>query len=899
MKHLFSYIVFCLLFFNTAHAGNKYPLPEDFEGKETRPILQRLEADEEDATLKLKDQMVITYEAAMYLYPKYSMQDIAQESFIKKIRPFFPTYTDEQLESRRTWLYAGAGMYEYGKQKYTEFLKKHLVPPTYKKVRSVNDYDHEDDVSYIEVPEGEYVKVYNFRKFLTYSDNLDERKAIAEFEAAQNKGDVLEQLNQAVQKIEWEKLPFYGIKYDNPLYSVNAISPLQYTKYGSIRLVANGEFIENRTEVEIALLATLPDNAFVLANTLNFNLRKPQIDLSQSQNIAPDYQILYPVPEHSALYPELYKYTGTFMILAKVKPIDPEKNIIIRAQTDITECDYNLDCAPQHYTLVQTIEPHGNDLFGNGMENYFFRAHATIPQAESKHLKLKEFSVQGDQEAEHLYLEFESNKSVDTFSVFIEETDGYTTFKEPLVSLRDNRIFVRLEPSEKFASRDLGNSEYIITADLNGKYFWRQTLVPKSSSDINVLTPNLGLGFFILAFIAGLLLNFMPCVLPIWAYKLLSMFRLHKKTQDVIHSDIKQMFAGVVMTSIAVFIFLVFTAAYFKPYIFGEHLQNQVFLMTILFGGMLLIQLLPYLISEALSDKMRYLNYVLGMVICFAAISCGAPYLSEVMTTAANTDIPTLCWSCLLILCGFCLPYVIGLKIKSMPHLLRFVHTQKRYVHILIRYALYFSYIWYILHIYWQTGFIYTLKVAIASVIFWLVINITIKFLQYLDGVLDEDISEKDVQKIKCGTYVFMTLMTFGFILIASISGAHRQAKEQLRNSEQAAVINQEEIAQELQQKHSVLVAVETDWCLRCRLNNILTFNSSNLQKWAKQHHLKYIHINPTKSADTINYLKRFNGRVDIPSYVLYTPIIQNGIILPSQPNLETIERILIHNQTR
>ncbi len=901
MKHLFSYIVFVFLIFNAvvANAADKYALPEDFMGTGTRAILQDYYDDEDSNKISLINQSVMMYEVGSYLYNKYTLEEIAEESFIEKLRPFFPMYNDEQLDSRRKLLYNGIEVYNYGKQKYTDIVGKYLVPHTLKTVRSDSEYDHPGEVPYMEAPEGEYIKVYNFKKFLSYSDNQDERAAIQKYEAQKNKDNVLEQFNDAMQKIEWKKVALYGIKYDNPLYSSNGITPPQKTEAGAIRLVTNGAFINGRDELEAGITAVVRPEMFVLANNLSLNLRKPQINLSQSQNIAPDYQIVYPVPLHSQVYPAVYKYTGNFMIMFKVRPIDIEKPILLRVETDMTECDYQLHCSPQHFSFEQVLEPKGDELFGNGMENYFFRIQASMPQSNLKHLTLNEFTVQKEQTKQSLFLEFESRKSVNTFNVFIEENEANTTFKKPLISLRDNKIFVRVEPTEEYAKRDLSNAEYIITANLNDKYFLRRTLVPEVSHFATALTADFDFGFFIFAFIGGLLLNFMPCVFPLWAYKLQTMYALHKKQTQIIRTDLKQLLRGILCGTVAVFGLLLIAKNFYTPYIWGVQLQNMPFVMTMLFVGLMLIKILPYVFENISRENIRFFNYALGIFGCVAAASCGAPYVSETLTSAVNDSYLILGLAYVFVVCGFCLPFMILLKTNYPQNVLKFVYQNKSSVNVLIKFALYLAIAWYLLLIYWQTGFIYTAKIMIAVAVFWFFADIFLKFLQYLNGVHDERVTPRHIALFMRGCYVVIVVLSLMFIIIASVSATHRQIKHRRITAENTVnTVDFTQIEHEIEQGNAVLVTIETDWCFSCRLNEMLVFNQPNFKKWTQLYHLKHIRVNQAKIDTHIaDYMKRYLGVVRVPFYVLYTPVVQNGIVLPNRPTVESMDRLLIYNK--
>lgn len=900
MKHLFWYIVFVFSIFNSVVHAQPLILPDDFEGPATKQILQIYKEDEEH--LRLGDRISIIWEVGEYLFDKYSPEEMQQEDFIEKLRPFFPKDDDATLESRRKLLYNGYNIYKYIKQKYAELVNKYLVPHSFKKVRSAADYDHSDEVPYIKTKDGEYAKVYNFKKFLTYSKNNDERTAIIEFEKAQTKEvSWSDKFNQAAQKIEWKKLSLYGIKYENPLYSHNGISEIKQTKFGSMRLVAKDSYIKNQQELVFALQGFIESDKFVLANSISPFLKKVQVSLDNSQNIADDYQIIYPLPLKSVIFPEIHKYTNEYIILLKIKPLDMQKSVILRANVWINECDYQLQCESQKLEFEQQLEPTGEELFGNGMSNYLSRAEASAPREYIKQLQLINFAIEQDPETkkQSLFIEFASDKEIDKFDVFAEEVDGYTTFKAPLVSLRNNKITVRFEPTDDYVGADLSNSEFILTANLNNRYFWRQTLVPTASVKHIKGVNKVKIGNLLLALFCGFLFNLMPCVFLLLVHKINAMFRLHKKSTNIIRNDILQVLSGFGLGALIFGILMYIVRLKQIPYGWGMHLQNMPYLLTMLFGGMAIIMLLPQLIVLAGEEKQNKLfNWCFGVLLWVAAGICGAPYLSEIINLMIYTDIAGFILLTAAVALGFALPLLWLYSLSEPQKIISFMHYYKPAVKVIYNFALLLALLWLGMLIMWQTGILFLCKIMILLLILCFVLYIYIKFLQYLDGVHDEAISLRQINKIRYGSYIFMAVL-WGVIIAVISTFAVKQQIHHLKqiDGETVATIDLAQINKETALRHSVLVRIEAHECFLCQMNDIMVFNKINLKKWKKYHNMQNIQVMYSgNNQDIRRFMQYYGYDLSLPFYVLYTPQIRQGIVLPQTLGVSDVERMFIHN---
>ena len=106
-------------------------------------------------------------------------------------------------------------------------------------------------------------------------------------------------------------------------------------------------------------------------------------------------------------------------------------------------------------------------------------------------------------------------------------------------------------------------------------------------------------------------------------------------------------------------------------------------------------------------------------------------------------------------------------------------------------------------------------------------------------------------------------------------------------------LIDEDLIRQHLQKGHSVLLEIGADWCMTCHVNNLLLFNKINMQKWKEVYNLEFIRVDWTDyEQKTLDYMARY-GRKGLPFYVLYTPLIREGLVLPEVFYIQDFEQIL------
>ena len=884
-------------------AQGKINLPEDFEGDTTRQKVEEINSDQ--PTHLSQDKLIaMTLETTNYIMTKYTAEEVASDDFIDTLRTIFPNATETELQNRHYFLRNAYTTYEFIREKYNEYIKTRLASDAYRRVHSDSDFDWPNEVPYVEAPEGQFAKIYNFKKFLTYSHNPDERRAISRYlDAKKNGKDFISRIDYIYDKIDWKKVWFYGTIYENPLLSKLGVSEIQNGKEFTVRLISRNTYIENRQELDFGFLIQNKEFTFILANNLSEKQQKPQIDLTGSENVA-EYTVLYPAPLMAENIPFAHKYFGNFLLPFKVKPIDPSQPVKLKAAIKITACSNFFVCTTEDFTFHMTLEPSGDDFFDNGYDNIFAQTLQHIPQADVPQLKLLRFAVDTvENNNQVLRLEFKSTKKVKNFKVFIEETDSYTQFESPFINLQDDKIYVRFEPYPDHKTEDFTNSEFMVTAVLNNEYYYRNKLIARPASEFDPQKPTLNFGLILLAILGGFILNFMPCVFPVLSLKIIAMKQAQKLRKKEWKQTLYSTIAGIFSGFTVLIVMLLFAKYLGYSLGWGMQFQNMGFLVAMTFVLSCFIVLMPYLSFDSLSKlstqkKGSKTNFLIGNLIVLLSTPCTGPYLATAIGFALSgtyLDIISILYAVAL---GLSLPYIFMLKLKDPKNFLPKPGKWMTYLYGFTKLMLYLTIFWFFTLILGQTDWICLVKILVLLFFFLGLFFLYRRVLDQLDRI--HDAPAAILRKIRRGAHIVMAVifvLTTG--LSAYIADKAYQISYQHNMDSYEKDIDLTAIQGFLNKGHPVLVEIRADWCMTCQANNVFIFHRFNLQRWEELYNLKFIQVDWTNYNEKIlNYMSRY-GRKGLPFYILYTPYMREGMVLPEIFTNEELEQFLLEGKRR
>ena len=471
----------------------------------------------------------------------------------------------------------------------------------------------------------------------------------------------------------------------------------------------------------------------------------------------------------------------------------------------------------------------------------FMKSYKTVPKKKSNYFNIEENIVS----SEKISIELINNDEFKNIELFAHAEDTNLKVKKLKSSFEvflDNNIGSLDGPIEFSISN--GNVYEEISFDFNKK--------PKQTQIIY---------FIILAFIGGLILNFMPCVLPILSLKLYSFLSLAKDDDNKIRFDCSLIIAGIVTSFLVLAITVIFLKTFGETVGWGFHFQNWFFLMFILvlmlifslnllgFFEIILPQNALYKINNFLNTNSKSGHYFSGVFATLLATPCSAPFLGTAVGFSMGSSNQNIIIIFLSIALGFSFPYlcfiIVPKIVKLLPKPGEWMNNLKYFLGLLM--LLSFVWISNLFKINYLLIFLFTSLILISTCL-------------------------KNKSK-----FTMITSLLFVITNIFFFSEKMNLHKNKLIWED----YNDKSLESYLNENRFVLVDVTADWCVTCQFNKITTLNTKKLVDFLIQHEVLVIRADWTnKDKDIFDFIKRYN-RYGIPVNIVYGPKNKEGILLP------------------
>ena len=359
----------------------------------------------------------------------------------------------------------------------------------------------------------------------------------------------------------------------------------------------------------------------------------------------------------------------------------------------------------------------------------------------------------------------------------------------------------------------------------------------------NFLNPDSIIFFLLIAFIGGIVLNFMPCVFPVLSLKIYNVLSQERKSinNKIIKRNFLATIFGIIFSFFILSLIIVFLKNLGHSLGWGFQFQSPFFLLIMILilivFSLNLIDLfsidVPFFVKKYLNKMIDlnkknsefYQNFFLGSFITILSTPCSAPFIGTALGFAfvSPNQIIFLIFFCISL--GLSSPYII---LATRPQLLRFLPKPGA----------------------WMKKFKYFLSILLISTAIWL-FNILLTQINIIKNNSKND-----------------TWLDFNTIKIEEL-------------------INENNI---------VFVDITADWCLTCFYNKKTVLDRKKVKNIFETYDVKKIRGDLTKPNKEINeYINSF-GRFGIPFNVVYSSSAPQGILLPEvltvQNLLSTFEGI-------
>ena len=343
----------------------------------------------------------------------------------------------------------------------------------------------------------------------------------------------------------------------------------------------------------------------------------------------------------------------------------------------------------------------------------------------------------------------------------------------------------------------------------------------------SLLNPDSILLFLFIAFVGGVILNFMPCVFPVLSLKIYNV--LSQQQQNINNKTIKRNFLATILGIIFSFFVLSLITVLLKSLGhslgWGFQFQSPIFLsfmiLILILFSLNLIDVfsidIPFFFKKFLNKVINFnkknseffQNFLLGSFITILSTPCSAPFIGTALGFAfvSSNQVIFLIFFCISL--GLSSPYII---LATKPQILSFLPKPGL----------------------WMKKFKY--------------------FLSFL---------------------LILTAIWLASVLLIQINAINNDSKN--NNWLDFDTIKLNELVNE---NNIVFVDITADWCMTCFYNKKTVLDRKKVKNIFEKYDVKKMRGNLTKPNKEINeYINSF-GRFGIPVNVIYSPSAPQGILL-------------------
>jgi suppressor for copper-sensitivity B len=457
-------------------------------------------------------------------------------------------------------------------------------------------------------------------------------------------------------------------------------------------------------------------------------------------------------------------------------------------------------------------------------------------------------------------------------------------FSKPVIDISDKQLTATFDVSSWSGAVNLNNANINITAVDKGVAV--EIAFPLTNQVITSSADSL-ISIFFIALLGGLILNIMPCVLPVLGMKLTSVLSADGTQRSTIRKQFIASSLGIVSSFwlLALFLFLLKTSG--EALGWGIQFQSPYFIalmvvVTALFTanmlGLFEIQL-PASMQTWLAMKggHSYIgHYLQGMFATLLATPCSAPFLG----TAVGVALGASTWQLFAIFTalglGMALPWLLIALFPNIALLLPKPGKWMNSIKLVFGLLILITCLWLVSLLSSFIGPVYSMLVMLIILIIfgWLIIK-------------------------KHGKRIFVIvfsclLLVFAIGFIAASLTAKYWAPP--LNEEIVWVpLDARVITQEVSKGHVVFVDVTADWCVTCKANKIGVLLQDPVYSKLQETDIVTMKGDWTVRSDSVTaYLQSF-GRYGVPFNIVYGPAAPNGIelstILNSDDLLKAIQK--------
>jgi suppressor for copper-sensitivity B len=660
---------------------------------------------------------------------------------------------------------------------------------------------------------------------------------------------------------------------------------------------ASKESVSFRSEAVTANLVTALDGIPQGAKTLSagFSIRlsedwktywrtpgevgiPPTIDWSRSENVT-DVTFFWPAPRRFRAFGiENFGYKGEVVFPLSIELTNPGEPVRLRAQVNMLTC--SLVCVPQDFELTLDL-PAGGALDQDAATLIAEWSQRVPVDSTTAGVTLENVAFTGAPNPA-ITVEVQSATAFFEPDVFPELTEG-TTFGPPDIRLGDGgrRLWARI-PLTNF-DEEITEAALTITdgdraVSLQARPF--DPIPPVPPYTVSLVAPEFLkiVRMALIALVGGLILNIMPCVLPVLSIKLASALKVNAGGQARIRAGFLLSAAGVMAFMLVLAGILIILRALGLSVGWGIQFQNPVFLtamvaLLVLFAANLfgIFEInLPHSwtswMATASGSPSWLGDFSVGVFAAMLATPCSAPLLGTAVAFAlAGRPVDVLVIFTAMGI-GLALPYLlVALKpglVSALPKPGRWMQALKVVLGLLLAGTA----VWLLWVLNGVAGrdmvFIVTLPMVVAI------------------AALAFKVPEHGFTR-RLRSSAVAALITTSLVASLAISPSIAVSGEGATAQKVAWVaFDRSGIAKRVSAGEVVFLDITADWCITCKANKGLVINRNPVVDLLNGGTVVPMQADWTRPDEAIAQFLKDNSRYGIPFNAVYGPSAPEGILL-------------------
>ncbi|MGB9473844.1 MAG: protein-disulfide reductase DsbD domain-containing protein [Candidatus Udaeobacter sp.] len=580
---------------------------------------------------------------------------------------------------------------------------------------------------------------------------------------------------------------------------------------------------------------------------------------------------------------ETYGYESVVLLMQEIVPPQKIDNPAVKLSAEANWLVCEKICVPGSATLQlelpisTTSQPANADLFA--------RYRRLLPQKwPGSNAAMANWSRIGSD----LRLKITSDKLANYPALdFFPLPEQSVIVGHPTVESRNkNEVVFRIpiESSEKNLSSISGLIIYSQRQNGEDRAAWQISSGPTVSATAPAPVPGI-LTFLLFGFLGGIILNLMPCVLPVISLKIFGFIQhAGQSHQKVLRSGIA-FAAGIFawFVGLAVVMIALKTAGHdvtwggfqFTNAYFVLALSVIVLVLALNLFGVFEISLPQSMTRGLLSTTERkddLGSFFQGMFATVLATPCTAPFLGTALGFAFSQSSAVILAIFVAIATGMSAPYLL---LSAQPAWLRFLpkpgpwmlHVKQFMGFLLLATLLFLLYV---------LGAQRGLEGAIWASCFLLVVSVAC----WMKGAFVLPATSATKRSIVLALMLALVLGS-GLYFIGGKFRLTNLASVDLRSRGDWQAFTTERLQAELDQDHSVFVDFTAAWCLTCKFNEANVLENAEVREAFQRHGIVKLKADWTNGDPTITKLLQQFGRPGVPLYVLYPGKNEEPIVFP------------------